>query len=252
MQLCSERHHECGNTGGNPFTPKRLIEVIPNEHTDALHWKLTTWERPVPPPHPRYLTLSHCWGSGLHTCLLKTNLSAFTAVPSPATALPKTYQDAMSVTIFLGFRYLWIDSLCIIQDDTDDWKEQSAEMGHVYQHTSCNIAAAWAKEGSQGCFSARDPAAVIEPTSSSISIDTGEEVLLLGFDIIPRWKWLGSVVKAPLNQRGWVLQERYMSPRHLLLHGTKFFGSVGSSPLARATPVASPRCFFFPKEPRYP
>ncbi|KAK0627868.1 heterokaryon incompatibility protein-domain-containing protein, partial [Immersiella caudata] len=249
MQLCTESHGECGDSSGNDaFTPKRLIEVFPNEHTGgALHWKLTTWERPVPQPRPRYLTLSHCWGSSLHTCLLKASLSAFTAVPSPAATLPKTYQDAMSVTDSLGFRYVWIDSLCIIQDDTDDWKTQSAEMGRVYQHTSCNIAAAWAKEGSQGCFSARDPAAAIEPIRTSISIEAGGEVRLLAFDMIQRWKWLSSVVDSPLNQRGWVLQERYMSPRQLTFARDEVFWECRQLAASESHPGGLPPVLFLPE-----
>jgi hypothetical protein len=252
MRLCSESHDGCSSSSSSSndpngrfteFTPKRLIEVIPNEHTGALHWKLTTWERPVA-QHIRYLTLSHCWGSGQPICLNKANLSAF-AVSSPATAIPKTYQDAMRVTVFLGYRYLWIDSLCIIQDDADDWKAQSAEMGLVYQHTSCNIAAAWAKEGSQGCFSARDPAAMIAPTSISIDAGGGK---VLHFDGIQRWKWLGSVVKAPLNERGWVLQERYMSPRQLSFARDEVFWECQQLAASESHPGGLPAALFSPED----
>jgi len=249
MRLCSERHEECGSSSSNDpngrsseFTPNRLIEVIPNEQSRALHWKLTTWERPVP-QRPRYLTLSHCWGSSLHTCLTKANLSAL-AVASPATALPKTYQDAMSVTVSLGYRYLWIDSLCIVQDDADDWKAQSAEMGLVYQNTSCNIAAAWAKEGSQGCFNARDPAAMIAP--DSVSIDAGDE-RILSFDVVQRWKWFGSVANAPLNLRGWVLQERYMSPRQLSFAREEVFWECRGLAASESHPDGLPAVLFLPE-----
>ena len=244
-RVCSEMHHECGSRTPPTFTPKRLIEVIPNEQqTGALGWKLTTWERPIAHElggHPRYVTLSHCWGSSLHTCLTTANASAFTVV-TPATALPKTYQDALSLTVSLGHRYLWIDSLCIIQDDADDWKEQSAEMGLVYQHTSCNIAAAWAKEGSQGCFCARDPAAMVAP--ASISIDTGAGKVL-HFDVIQRWKWLESVVNAPLNKRGWVLQERYMSPRQLSFARDEVFWECRQLSASESHPGGLPAALFF-------
>ena len=48
---------------------------------------------------------------------------------SPYSILPKTYRDALAVVASVGMRYIWIDSLCIIQDDENDWKQQSSVMG---------------------------------------------------------------------------------------------------------------------------
>jgi len=56
--------------------------------------------------------------------------------------LPRTFQDAVTVTRNLGLRYLWIDSLCIIQDDSDDWNEQSMVMGKIYNESTITIMAA--------------------------------------------------------------------------------------------------------------
>jgi Heterokaryon incompatibility protein (HET) len=56
--------------------------------------------------------------------------------------LPHTFQDAVTVTRRLGLRYLWIDSLCIIQDDSDDWNEQSMVMGKIYNESTITIMAA--------------------------------------------------------------------------------------------------------------
>lgn len=63
----------------------------------------------------------------------------------------------MVVAQRLGVRYIWIDSLCIIQDSEEIWLEQSALMGQIYSNSFCNIAAAHASDSRQGCFIDRNP-----------------------------------------------------------------------------------------------
>ena len=64
--------------------------------------------------------------------------------------IPKTFQDAIIVTHFLGFQYLWIDSLCIIQDDLNDWAEESAKMSTIYADATLTIAASAAPDDTHG------------------------------------------------------------------------------------------------------
>ncbi|KAE8453294.1 hypothetical protein EG329_011361 [Mollisiaceae sp. DMI_Dod_QoI] len=68
----------------------------------------------------------------------------------------QTFQDAIWVTQSLGFSYIWIDSLCIVQDDEDDWRQESALMSQVYGNAVVNIAATKAENGSVGLFAERD------------------------------------------------------------------------------------------------
>ena len=76
------------------------------------------------PPRPRYLALSHCWGSsGVPVMTTVENLKSFLS-SIPFESLPRSFRDATTITREMGFRYLWIDSLCIIQDDRDDWKRE--------------------------------------------------------------------------------------------------------------------------------
>jgi len=75
----------------------------------------------------------------------------------PCSQLPKTNQDAIHITRFLGIRYLWIDALCIIQDQESDWLEESKKMGDIYKFSYCTISASQATTGSQGCFVDRRP-----------------------------------------------------------------------------------------------
>ena len=59
------------------------------------------------------------------------------------TAVPKTYLDAIAVTREPGIQYLWIDSLCIVQNDDSDWQQEAAPMAAVYENALVTIAAAW-------------------------------------------------------------------------------------------------------------
>ena len=70
--------------------------------------------------------------------------------------LCKTFQDAVIIARALVFRYLWIDSLCIIQDGYHDWQNESASMYNIYSSSALNIATADAEDGSIGCFLDRD------------------------------------------------------------------------------------------------
>lgn len=69
--------------------------------------------------------------------------------------LPKTFQEAIALTRKLGVRYLWIDSLCIIQDDHHGWEVESAKMATIYSLSYLTIAATHAADSQQGCFSTR-------------------------------------------------------------------------------------------------
>ena len=81
-----------------------------------------------------YLTLSHCWGGAN---ILKTDSSCLESFKQciPFQALCKNFQDAVIITRTLGFKYLWIDSLCIIQDSPEDWNRESAQMWAICFYT---------------------------------------------------------------------------------------------------------------------
>ena len=92
--------------------PTRLIDVSDEQPKLCLSENIE--------PDTSYVALSHCWGSLDFLTLKKSNIKIFQN-QIPDLALTKTFRDAVHITQYLGFRYLWIDSLCIIQDDTADW-----------------------------------------------------------------------------------------------------------------------------------
>jgi hypothetical protein len=105
----------------------------------------------TPPPGQmgRYIALSHCWGKEQ---LITTTQATFWDRVSgiPLDSLPKTFQDAVQLTRRLKIRYLWIDSLCIIQDSASDWKKEAALMDSVYSNALFTVSADSASDSSKG------------------------------------------------------------------------------------------------------
>jgi hypothetical protein len=143
--------------------------------------------------------------------LLNSNFAAFRK-QIRLRSLPKTFQDCMHVLRRLGGRYIWIDSLCIIQDNLQDWQDESSQMGEIYYHGICNIAATAAANGSDGLFFSRNPI-TIRPIQANIPSTSSSR--RSKFIIIDDELWMRSVERSPLCQRGWVYQERLLSPRTL-------------------------------------
>jgi hypothetical protein len=81
-----------------------------------------------------YVSLSHCWGDSVYPAKTTSQTLDQNRKSIPWSTLPKTFQDAIFFTRWLRIRYLWIDSLCIIQDSREDWLEESVKMMHIYQN----------------------------------------------------------------------------------------------------------------------
>jgi hypothetical protein len=87
-----------------------------------------------------YAALSYCWG-GVE--FLRTTLTNYSSLAENIewSGLPNVFKDAIKVAYLLDLRYIWIDSVCIIQDSDDDWAQESALMAEVYSNASLTIAA---------------------------------------------------------------------------------------------------------------
>lgn len=115
------------------------------------------------------------------------------------------------MTRLLGVRYIWIDSLCIMQDSVSDWQAESSAMGKVYEYSICNIAATAAStDGMSGLYRRRN-AALITPHRVHVRYRNHDAsyICFLG------GQWGRRITSAGLNTRGWVFQERLLSPRTL-------------------------------------
>ena len=163
------------------------------------------------PPDSQYVTLSHCWGQIPIKTLLEANISKFTE-GIDAAELPKTFRDAIVIARRLGVPFLWIDSLCIIQDSAEDWAKESSSMANVYRNSPCNIAATAARDGRTGCFLAHNSALA---RTCRLRIDglPGPAPKSKLYDPVQSNFWRYGIDFQPLIHRGWILQERVLAPR---------------------------------------
>jgi hypothetical protein len=95
--------------------------------------------------------LSHCWGLSHRITATSATLDRLKKEIS-LDELPKTFQDAIIIAERLSVQYLWIDPLCIIQDDPLDWRAESSKMADVYTQSYLTISASTSTDDSTGCF----------------------------------------------------------------------------------------------------
>ena len=160
--------------------------------------------------------------------------------------LPKTFRQAIKVTRDLGGRFIWIDSLCIIQDSVEDWRKESSAMTHIYSYGFCNIAASAAKDGSQGLFFERDPFPVkqvhVRPNHGAGTLLTTD---------LDSWIWKLRTRRAPLLKRGWVFQEQMLSPHSLHFCKGQIFWYCRKQQFSETFPQGNPGIAYTVEWPRY-
>jgi hypothetical protein len=218
IQDCQDHHEKCNKN--KPMTaawrPSRLIYVGPS--SQPLRPRLHISELVALEEQVQYTTLSHCWGTSQIFRLLSTNIDSLMD-GIPLKSLTKVFCDAMDLTRRLGIEYIWVDSLCIIQDSYLDWTTESAMMGSVYKHSWCNIAATGFRDGSAGMFIQRVPS-LFQPNKFDLELRDGDDPVTRtcqGKFYCMEDFWLSEITNAPLNTRAWVYQERVLAPRVLHL-----------------------------------
>ncbi|EOA92224.1 uncharacterized protein SETTUDRAFT_178482 [Exserohilum turcica Et28A] len=189
--------------------PKRLLDVGKSASPVRL---IDTHGR-----HFQYAALSHCWGAHPPLVATKSNWAKL-AVNIAFDVFPPLFQDAIIITRQLGLRYLWIDSLCIIQDSVRDWETESSKMGSIYQNSYVTIATTQSADSSARCLvERRKPVKIVYQNTS------GKEFTLRARKILdhhPSHAPNGGPAKpvGPLTSRAWALQEHVLSTR--ILHYT--------------------------------
>lgn len=212
--------------------PKRAI-IVGNDSNDDIH--LFEHDDSTERINEPYIALSHCWGLSQHLVSTKSNIEGWKR-NIPYNALPSTFQDAVSITRRLGIRYVWIDSLCIVQDDKNDWEIEAAKMASIYDGADLVLAATGSIDGDGGCLFPRNPYITISGTGP-----TGEPFEIYGRETSEHsmFGWSGSLeiskrswnpvsgvqggeeelAHYPLLSRAWCFQERLLATR--ILHFTK-------------------------------
>jgi Heterokaryon incompatibility protein (HET) len=165
VRECDETHAKCRSLGPGDSSkfalrlPTRVLDVSSTGGNLSLFVSNGSTGA--------YAALSHCWGGRQHNITTWATYEAYQR-RIELSSLSKTVQEAIRVTQSLGLRYLWVDSLCIIQNDEDDWRNEAMTMSDIYEQAYCTIAAAAAPDGVTGCFaqSVQDDCLVPLPHSS--------------------------------------------------------------------------------------
>ncbi|KAF2737079.1 HET-domain-containing protein [Polyplosphaeria fusca] len=157
--------------------------------------------------HGIYACLSHCWGENQP---IMTTISTLQQHQQGIffSDLPATFQDAISILRQMDVKYLWIDSLCIVQDDALDWETQSAQMADIYRNEIITISAAASNNSHGGLF--RDEPSESKSIEVTPCVHAAQDVR-----IFARQTHFHNKEDHPLIERGWVYQERLLSPRVL-------------------------------------
>ncbi|KAK3345686.1 hypothetical protein B0H65DRAFT_494879 [Neurospora tetraspora] len=174
LSQCDSSHPKCAPEPHQ--LPRRLLDLRSGVKLIDTTTDPNLNQSSSPPGPPQYMTLSHCWGL-IHPLLTTTTTTLdFHLSQIHWSSLPLLFRDVILLVRELGCRYLWIDSLCILQDSESDWLTESANMSSIYAHATLNIAATAQRDASVEYF---------------------------------------RTLKEPILSRAWVFQERLLSRRTL-------------------------------------
>ncbi|KAF8857431.1 HET-domain-containing protein [Acephala macrosclerotiorum] len=190
IKTCTETHTSCRRAMKRTptLTATRLLDLGTQQDS---YLKLVKGE--CLGQRPRYITLSHCWGGYMPLRLTNASFGQFCKGIDLA-MLPKTFEDAVDISKRLGVRYLWIDSLCIIQDSVQDWQKESMKMADIYE---------------QAC-------AILQQRSPWTRSDHNYVLFDAGI-------WYTNIRNSRLMKRGWVQQEQFLSVRSIHFARTQVF-----------------------------
>lgn len=207
LAICSESHQSCRSEQQHR-PPSRLVSIGSNAVKLVITKGLQTL--------PRYATLSYCWGQKPFTKLKRHNLDIFLDRGIPLEELPQTFVDAIDVTRQLGLEFIWIDALCIIQEETDniDWEIEAGHMRSVYGGSFVNLAASTATSVHSG-FLQRPK----YHTGFIARVTTSDRCTVQRFQCASIYE--EATTETHLASRAWAFQERLLPPR------TIHFGDMG-------------------------
>ena len=213
IKNCTENHRACGSGEMRPL-PTRVLDLFGKNQTILLHESMNGMGK--------YACLSHCWGGSQPITTTSKNLERHKErIEWPA--LPRSFQDAVIFARKLHVRYLWIDSLCIIQDNDADWQRESGKMASIYQNAYITFAVSRSSGADGGCFSKMRPEFRAHEVYQMPWSGQGQQIKIYARRKLPHYlrgcyqpdeaKYRTS--EFPLLNRAWTYQELLLSPRVL-------------------------------------
>ena len=214
VDTCETEHQTCSSsTAKKASLPTRVIDV---ESQDGQRIRLHEGAS----QHGRYLALSHRWVSGPTPLWVtrRDNLEQ-RKLGFPLNTLPATVVDAVRVARSLGVRYVWIDSLCILQDSSEDWEVESSRMADIYANADLTIFADCGRDDEHGFLRRRRS---FPSTSVTLTAPDGGPVCVnvrksfaASFKASQFSSSQADLETSHLSDRGWIFQERVLSRRIL-------------------------------------
>jgi ankyrin repeat protein len=200
IDKCKSDHDECAVERGTWFLPTRLVDLTQwaNDRTLRLvESKNIDNEQGQP---PLYMTLSYRWAVGTTAAASTTTSNLSERLHSVSTtSLPLLFVHAIEAAHKLHVPFIWIDSLCIVQDSEEDFATEAAMMGKIYRHSYCTISAGLDDTAESGLFRAENA------VNNSVEIDLrngkGESKRVRFVRRQDGWEQMFG--KGPLQERGW-------------------------------------------------
>jgi hypothetical protein len=228
---CQKEHYRC-KLGSPEFADKVTGPGgrFPSRIIDLHAYSLETPDAaliPFPGLGCPYATLSYCWGQVEERGYVTTSsmVEGGKVRRLVFNEMPATIQHAFEIAWRVGFRYLWVDAICIVQDSREDWHKEAVKMGWIYCNSALTIAADYSWNVTGGCFnwqSAIQAKYFKETVEIAHHLDDGTRASLWFFS--PHAHGTNPIIKrligtTALSQRGWAFQEQALSPR--VLHYTR-------------------------------
>lgn len=161
IRECSRFHSDCPKAQKCRL-PSRVLDVQKNDLTGDLKLSIN-----MTSSYDNWIALSHCWAQGEHRFVSTTSNEGGLAERIPSSLLPSTIRDAVLVTRKTGIQYLGVDTLCILQDSTDNWAKEAAQMGEYYRNSVFTLVARDAASDVEGFLTNGD---VSEDLSSTVEV----------------------------------------------------------------------------------
>lgn len=201
LSSCLETHANC-RVYKSAIQPTRLLRI---DDDDDVYVRLCLTEDIG---EVDYCILSYLWGAAIPNHLTMSTVAEFMA-GRPAREFPKTLQDAFKVLLALGYRYIWIDSMCILQDRQEDWMHECEGLLDYYRNSSFTIAASSSSSSTEGFFrDFTEPQTFTFTGTSKFDSNAYHEIKLRTSS---PFEHDGN----PLFSRAWPFQELVLSPRVL-------------------------------------
>lgn len=211
LRDCDAEHPECRPQNAGTL-PTRLIHLGSQKDSGIKLYKSQ------PADKIDYVALSHPWGREPHFCTTLDNVDAYRRSIG-FEELPLMFQHAVITTRELGLEYLWIDSICIIQGQGGDFDQEAKRMEDVFSSAFCVIAASSAYGQNDGFLNAR------KQQRQFLTFENATLPAVYVSRFVDNFS--KDVLEAPLNKRGWVLQERALARRSIYFTDRQVYWECG-------------------------